>query len=423
MSIQGFRTTDNFVTDGRPLNWRAAMLLRYPNGDTPLYALTAALKSEATDDPQYNWWEKPMQTRRFTLGADLNAVAGSQTITLASADIDDIDAQTHLANTLKDGDILLVEHTGEIIYVTDDPVEDSDEITVTRAYAGTVAVTAVDYDGASVNPHLLLIGSAYEEGSDAPDGRAYDPVKKLNYTQIFRNTFEHTRTAAKTRLRTGDDVKEAKRETLELHSRDIEWAFFLGAKKETTKNGKPLRMTGGVKSFIPALNKVAVSSGQLDMATLEGYMERIFKFGSSQKMAFCGPRAMTCLQQVTRLNAAYQIYANEKVLGINVTKVISPHGELNIKRHPMFAQVGGAASGGIGAGQTFYGMDSTMFVLDQSNLRYRYFSGDDTRYEADLQANGIDGEKSGFITECGLEVGLGETHFLITQMNEGIADS
>lgn len=413
MSIQGFRTTNNFVTDGRPLNWRAAILLRYPNGDTPLFALTAAMKSESTDDPQFNWWEKPMQTRRFELGADLDAVAGTATVTIVAEDA----GVTSNSDSLKEGDILLVEESGELLYVSQDPVASSGEITVTRGY-GTVAATAVDYDGAAVNPNLLLIGSAYEEGSDAPSGRAYDPTKKYNYTQIFRNTFEHTRTAAKTRLRTGDDVKEAKRETLEMHSRDIEWAFFLGNKKETTKNGKPLRLTGGVKSFIPAANIRTVSGGVLDMDTLEGYMEDIFQYGSSEKMAFCGSRALTAIQQAVRKNTSYQIFANEKLFGISVTKLVGPHGELVLKRHPLFNQVPGNTSS-----QTFFGLNSAICVLDQANLKYRYFSGDDTRYEADLQDNGIDGMKSGFISEVGLEVGLGETHFWINGVNEGAADS
>jgi hypothetical protein len=289
-----------------------------------------------------------------------------------------------------------------------------------RGY-GSVASTAVDFDGASVNQNILVVGSSYEEGSDAPDGRAWDPTKYNNYTQIFRNTFEHTRTAAKTRLRTGDDVKEAKRETLEMHSRDIEMAFFFGNKRETTRNGKPLRTTGGIKSFIPTGNRIAPSSGNLTMLLLESYMERFFEYGSSEKLAFVGNRAMTAIQQCVRKNSAYQIFANEKVFGLKVTRIVSPHGELVLKRHPLFNQVPGSAAGGA---QTYYGLNSTMVVLDQKELVYRYMKGDDTRYESKLQDNGIDGDKSGFISEVGLEVHHGSTnHFWVSALNAGIADA
>lgn len=407
MTIQGFRTTNNFVTDGRPKHWRATVLLLYPNGEAPLFALTSAMKSEAVDDPEFNWWEKSLQTRRFTLTASLDGTGGTENISV-SAD----------ALTLKEGDILYVEQTGELLYVAADPTVDT-TVSVTRAY-GDVAATAFTYSDNTKNPNLLLIGSAFEEGSSAPDGRGYDPTKKYNYTQIFRDTFEHTRTATKTRLRTGDDVKEAKRETLEMHSKSIEMAMFLGNRKETTKNGKPLRMTGGIKSFLPTANKKTVSGGTLDMETLETYLETIFKYGSSEKMAFVGNRALTAINQCIRRNSSYQTYANEKVFGMQVTKLVCPHGTLMLKTHPLFTQHAGSAAG---AAQTYYGLNSSMVVLDQANLKYRYMKGDDTRYEAKLQDNGIDGEKSGFITECGLEVQLPETHFWIDQLNEGVADS
>lgn len=405
MTIQGFRTSENFVTDGRPKDWRASVLIHYPNGDAPLFGFTNAMKSETVSDPEFNWWEKSMQSRRFALGADLDNTGGTENTTIVSGGL-----------SLKEGDILLVEHTGELLFITANPSSDT-TISTQRAF-GSVAATAVDFDGAAVNPNLMLIGSAYEEGSAAPDGRAYDPTKKYNVTQIFRNTFEHTRTAMKTKLRTGDDVAEAKRETLELHMRDIEWAFFLGEKKETTKNSKPLRTTAGLKSFIPSGNKLAASSGQLDMETLEGWMELFFAKGSSEKLAFVGNRAMTCIQQVVRKNTSYQIYANEKVFGTKVTRLTGPHGDLVLKRHPMFNQYPGATGA-----QTYYGMDSTMVVIDQKELVYRYMPGDDTRYEQKLQDNGIDGEKSGFLTDCGLEVHFPESHFWVSALNKGIADT
>ena len=46
------------------------------------------------------------------------------------------------------------------------------------------------FTGAGVNPNLLCIGSAFEEGSLAPTGVNYDPTERYNYTQIFRRTLE-----------------------------------------------------------------------------------------------------------------------------------------------------------------------------------------------------------------------------------------
>ena len=405
MSIQGMRDTSNFVTDGRPKHWRDKVLMLYPNGIAPLYALTGAMKNEVVDDPQYYWWEKPMQTRRFALGANLDGTGGSEDITIVSGGL-----------TLKAGDILLVENTQEVLHVNSDPSVDT-TVNVLRSYA-TVGATVVTYNDANTNPNILVIGSAYEEGSSAPTGIAYDPVKVTNYTQIFRDTIEHTRTSMRTRLRTGDAVKEARRECLELHTRNIEMAFWLGTATESTKNSKPVRTTGGIKSFIPTANQVQVASGNLDMDALEGYMENIFKFGASEKMAFMGNRALTAINTAIRKNSAYQIKTGEKEFGMNVQRLVCPHGELVLKTHPLFNQVTSNTSG-----QSYYALNSSMYVLDMGNLVYRHLKGDDTRYQQKLQENGLDGEKSGYLTECGLEVHHGETHYLIENLNAGIADT
>ena len=405
MAIQGMRDTSNFVTDGRPKHWRAKVLQLYPNGIAPLYALTSALKSESVDDPEYNWWEKPMQTRRIALGADLDATGGTEDITVASG-----------ALNMLTGTILLVEESGEQLLVNSDPTVDT-TINVTRSW-GDTAATAVDYDGAAVNPNLLVVGTAFEEGSNAPSGLNFDPTKKYNYTQIFRNTLEYTRTAARTRLRTGDAVKEAKRECLELHSRDIEWAFWLGERVESTKNSKPIRTTGGIKSFIPSANKKTVSSGNLDMVTLEGYLEEAFAYGSSEKMGFCGNKALTSINTCIRKNSSYEIKTGLKEYGMTVARLICPHGEIVLKTHPLFNQVTGASGS-----QTYYGENTNLYILDMENLMYRHMKGDDTRYQPKLQDNDLDGEKSGYITEGGMEVRHGETHFLIQDINAGVADS
>ena len=405
MAIQGLRDTSNFVVDARPLHWRAAQLLLQPNGIAPLFALTSAMKTETVDDPEFNWWEKPMQTRRYQLTANLDATGPTDTITVVDGGI-----------TLKIGDVLLVEESGEILKVNTLSSVDTD-IIVDRSFA-SVAATAVVFDGAGVNPNLQLIGSVNEEGSNAPVGINFDPVKVFNFTQIFRNTLELTRTAIRTRLRTGDQVKEAKREALELHARDIEWAFWLGERVETTFNGKPLRMTGGIKSYIPAENQRVVPGATIDMETFEGYMEDAFKFGASEKMAFCGNRALTALNQMARRNSQYQIVTGEKEFGMKIMRFISPHGELVVKTHPLFNQI----EGGTTAGTEFFGLNSSLFILDMGNLIYRPMKGDDTRFQQKLQENDLDGEKSGFLTEAGMEVQHGQTHFLIENLNAGTVD-
>lgn len=53
-AVLGLRGTGDFSTDERPKNWRETLLYLFPNGDAPLTALLAKMKSEATDDPEFN---------------------------------------------------------------------------------------------------------------------------------------------------------------------------------------------------------------------------------------------------------------------------------------------------------------------------------------------------------------------------------
>lgn len=407
MAIQGLRDTSNFVTDQRPKNWRAGILLFYPNGNMPLFALTAAMKSRSVDDPEFNWWDKLMDTQRVALGADIGTGTVNWTLTAGGL-------------KLKEGDILYSEENGEIVRVAADPGSDT-AITVARAQSGTTA-TAITYNGNGVNPNFLKIGSAYEEASLAPSGISFDPTKRYNYTQIFRDTLEASRTAMKTRLRTGDAVKEAKRECLEYHSAGIERSMWLGKRYEGTKNGKPYRTMGGVISQVDSNNVVdvhsAYSSG-LTMLGLEEYMYNMFKYGSNEKMAFCGNRSLLTLQQVVRKNTAFTFMTSEKEYGMNVSRLTCPYGTLVLKNHPLFNQIVGGTTGSA----DYYGMESWLVALDMSALQYVYLQDSDTQYQPNLQQNGLDGLQSGYLTECSVELHEPKAHYVMKNVVSAAADA
>lgn len=399
MALQGLRNSGNFATDQRPKNYRETILLLKPNGTAPLTGLTSMMKSASTDDPEFSWFEKQTPTQRMQMPGNLDI---SQTTITVSAD----------ATQLKAGHVIRVEHSGELLLVTADPTTDLSFV-CTRAFAGSTAATVTI---ASENPFIHVVGSAYEEGSEAPSGINYDPTKVRNYTQIFRNTLEMTRTGSKTRLRTGDQVKEAKRECLELHAIEMEKAFIFGRASEGVRNGKPVRTTGGVLSFIAGANQVNNTDGTISLLDLEGWLERMFRKGSSEKLAFVGNTAMLAVQQAIRRNSSYNIQNGLKEYGMNVSRLVTPFGELMLKTHPLFNQLTTTA------GASWNGVDTWMVALDMDNIRYRYITGDDTRYEKDLAATGLDGMKSGYLSECGLEVNHGESHFWIRGLKSGVVD-
>ncbi len=413
MAIQGLRTTTNFAANERPENWREGLLRLYPNSaeaaKAPLTALTSRMKSRSVDDPIFHWWEKELDDRRIALAADLTT--SNTTITVASR-----------ALTLKEGDVLMAEQTGEVMHVLQHPVI-ATEIIVARGIGNSGTGVVLDYNGANINYYLLVIGSAYEEGSMAPSGINFDPTERSNYTQIFRNTLEMTRTASKTRLRTTDQVKEAKRETLELIGIDMERAFWFGKKHATTKNGKPLRFTAGIRDQINSLapSNIKTWSTAITMDLLEAEFLNLFKHGSSQKMMIGGNRALLTIGQVIRKNAVWNIESGLKEFGMNVTKITSPFGELVFLAHPLFTQSGGGAD--IATTGSFPGLSAAAAILDMAHIEYVHLTGDDLRYEADLKSNGLDGMKSGYIAECGLELDHAKTHFWWNNVSSAAKDA
>lgn len=430
MAIQGLRNAgvtggtgaaNDFVPDQRPLDWRTGVLLLYPNGRAPLTALTSQMKKRVTTDPQFHWWDKSLQTQRYVLGEDLD---DSETdITFAGAKD---------ARHLRPGHVLLVEATGELMRV--ESITSDTIIEVERGAAGSTAA-AVTLTVTGTNPNVLIIGSAFEEGSSKPLGINFDPTKRTNFTQIFRWNIGMTRTAAKTRLRTGDQVREAKREALEYHSIEQEKAFWLGAQYEgvDASSGRPIRYTGGFWDFVDPkrdwsggdhatdANRTgagstrvkdfgALSAGVVGLETLEEFLKDIFEFGSSEKLGFCGNRALLTINQIVRKNSVYNIYFGEKEYGMDVARLICPFGSLVLKTHPLWNQ-NPSGTGGTTPGP-YYGMDSWLAVMDMNNLTYRPLEGSDTKYVPNQQENGQDGMESGYIAECGLEFAHPVTHAL-----------
>lgn len=405
MAIQGLRDTDDVTQfKERPENWRQGILLLQPNGRAPLYALSSLMRSSSVDDPTYHWFEEELPDYRLALDEEITAAETELTVTSG-------------ATALREGDILYAEETGEQMMVTADPSNDT-TINVSRGFAGSSA-SGIDHDAAGINPNLMLMAEAFEEGSSRPEGRTFTPDEKSNHCQIFRDTLEITNTARRTRYRTGDAVREDKRRTLDRHSIAIERAFFLSRKSTTVKNGRPRRTMDGIVPQIPASRDFSPSSNNdLQMSELEQWLKTVFTFGSNEKMAFAGNNFMLGLQQAVRLNSSYNIETGIKEAGMNVSRFMTPFGTLVVKTHPLFNQISGGSTGG----SAYTAMDSWGVILDMDNLKYRFLEGRDTKYETDLQEDGVDGLAAGYISEVSIQVMHPKTHAVIKGVTGGIQD-
>jgi hypothetical protein len=415
--IAGVRLTDDFVADQRPKNWREGVLLLFPNGRAPLYALMSGVKSKVTDDPEFNWWEKEMPTQRVVV---TNNVGVGTTFTAVSG--------SWRNAGVKVNSILRIEETHELVLVTALTATDA---TVTRDY-GAAAPSPISWNptAAGINPNVHVVGTAHQENSPAPGGISYDPLKKRNFTQIFRDNFAASRTAQKTRLRTAPAVREAKRETLEQHSANIEKALFFGRGLETTAGigGEITRTTQGIYRFLlegPGFNDVVGSNvitapATITFADIEDWLEKCFRFGSSEKMAFLGNRAALTIQQAIRRSKglSYNLDQGQKAFGMNVSRLVTPFGEIVMKTHPLFNQLASGSNGGT----PYLALDSWMFILDMQEIVWRYLTDSDTHYIPDQQTNGLDGMLAGYLTEGGLELHFSKAHMVVRGIGTAVAE-
>jgi hypothetical protein len=403
----GMRGTGDWATDQRPLNWRDSILYMYPNGDAPLTAIMAKMKSEKTDDPQYHWWTKGLPTQRATVTGIYTDAALSSAYTTGGV----VGTVLYVKMSAADATHFRTGHQA-IMRLSTSYLYDINVKIVAVAVNGASSYAAcklLQADGSNYcasSDALLVIGNINAEGAAMPDAITYDPTKLYGYTQIFRTSLEITRTARKTTLRTGDAYKEMKREALELHSIEMEKAFIFGYPLETTgSNGKKERTTGGIVYWINNYSGIASSFvTDTSIATgktwngggeewLDYYLEQIFRYGKEERLAFCGSGTILAITKLIKLYGNYQLTPKMTSYGIKVMEWVTPFGVIYLKRHPLFSY------------ETTN--RNSMLLLAPEQLVYRYI--DDTTFYDDPEKKNTgysrrDGTKEEFLTECGLEL-------------------
>jgi hypothetical protein len=241
---------------------------------------------------------------------------------------------------------------------------------------------------------LIIIGSSHQEGAAAPSAVAYDASVGTNYTQVFRNTIDITGTAAATRMRWGKPLVEMKRETLELHSIEMERAFLFGAGLEDTNGTHPQRTTKGLLNFITT--NVTDWAGSVTKAGWHNMAESLFKNGQPEKLLLAGNRFINVINQMAENQAQITTEPTSETYGVRMLRWTTAFGDILIKQHPLLSQT-----------TEFYDWG---FFIDPKNIVYRYLQGRDTTFRENIQNPDTDSEKHEFRTECGLELDFEETH-------------
>lgn len=412
----GMRGTGDWVANQRPENWREQILYLYPNGMAPLTAILSMLGSMSVDDPRFHWWTQ----EQTAVGGAVAGVYTLPDLSVAYAaggvagDVLYIQITTVLGNRVRKGHQILLRDASDYRV---DVVGKVTEV-VRGAVNSVVAVKLLEADNNSPDHDLSdcdtfkIIGNLNPEGGEMPDAIALNPVEVYNYTQIFRTPLSMTRTALKTKLRTGNQYQKSKSEALEMHSWEMELAFLWGIRTQNIgDNGKPERTTMGVINFIRqfmpgncddfTLN--ATYAGQTWAAAgeiwLKALLEQIFRYGADSKLCLCGSGFLLGIDALAMAGGQVQLQPAQKIYGMQIREWLTPFGSIYMKTHPLFSYDATTRNMGI--------------ILEPKELTYRYI--DDTKFYSESKSKThsegygqrrIDGINEEYLTECGLEFGL-----------------
>jgi hypothetical protein len=263
-----------------------------------------------------------------------------------------------------------------------------------------------DIDNSGVT--IEVIGNSNPEGAEMPIAISHKATEQENYTQIFRTPLQITRTARHTRLRTRNAYLEKKRDSLEDHALEMEWAFLLGVKTLSTgANGQPERTTeGAITAMLQSGSGATTGNYALDAdyagvawttggeEWFDNKLAEIFRYGDSEKLMLSGYKALLGLTRLAKAGGQIQISVHETSYGLKTQEWITPYGVLYVRAHPLMSE------------RPYY--NNSAAIIEPRRLKFRHIEGGDTYFIEDPEDhknrnNSRDGTEEEWLTEAGLE--------------------
>lgn len=385
----------------------ASMITRLmPNGQAPLFGMTAMLPEETAVQVEHGFFTKTMLFPMFNLDAAVGSATEIIFTVASSAD-------------LLPGMLMRAESTGEIVMINQ--ILSPTSIQVQRGI-GTTAAAVAD------NVNWYQVGNAFEESSVRPNALQINPVRITNLTQIFRNTWALSGSAAATQVIAGDTtVAENRMDCASFHAADIEKALFFGKKSQGTRNGQPFRTMDGLLSILAnaayyppsysGIVNVTTAGATTNFTQLEAALDPVFNQATdpkvgNQRVLFVGGTARKVINNIGRLNGTYFIQNGQTNYGLQFGSFNIARGSFNMIEHPLFNS---------NADWSKYAV-----AVDLSTFRVAYLNGRKTsRDEFNMNGqkvdNGIDAVGGTLTTEVTCVVKNPPANALITNLTAGAA--
>jgi hypothetical protein len=361
-------STDN--TSNNPIDMADAILELEPN-NAPFVVLAQKMKKVKATNPKFEWQEDKSMPWLTTVSASATSAA---TAIGVSEDI------------FRVGDVVRVTETGEAILVT---ATAAGAITATRGLGSgsSSAAGAVAAASATSAAELMIVANANAEGATLREIKYPQLASLYNYAEIFRTPFGVTGTEDATKHYGGDERARLRAKFGKEHLRQLERAFWFGARDIKNTNQ---RFTGGVVEFLS--ENVTDQAGTISEAQFLSFLKSGFRYGSSRKVLFCSPTVKAAIDgfPTTRLNNP----EGKVRWGVDLVTYTSSQGTVDIIQHRDWND--SAVYGGYA------------FLIDPEYVEYHYLR--ETMLRPNVQNPEYDGFKDEYLTECGLKLAQDAVH-------------
>ena len=262
-----------------------------------------------------------------------------------------------------------------------------------------------------------VIGSAWGEGTNDPEGWKDELYSREGYCQIFKTAIQlFSGTALATRYRgRPDEYRRVWADKLMEHKMDIEHAMLFGVGASDESASGPVRYSHGLVPYTEANGKIMTMS--YSSSTYDTFIDHMESFfapetgNSGDKLVLASRKVLAWLQKLSGdgflKNTVGTSQYNLDVQNIKgqfghaVTKVNTIFGNLHFVAEPLFRNQD----------------ENIALAVDLANVKYRPLAGNgvsrDTHIMTNIQNNNVDGRKDMVLTEAGLEISLPETHAIM----------
>lgn len=310
--------TSNSGINGERVDSFASRIYKFGYaGTAPMLALSSGMAKQQLKAKIVHWFEEEEYSGHIDI---VNNAGTGNTITFKSG-------------TVLPKSILYVESTGERMYVT---AASGLTVTVQRGFAGT-PITSID--GSTTAVGAFVIGSSFEEASDAPAPMMTVGYPMMNYSQIFRDSWANSRTATKIDWHTGDKVAKNKQDAIANHAKGIERALLFGCRSMFTTDGRQNSTMDGLVNMIKT-NVATTADGKLAWFDLIDFIAQLYEYNvdgqPQERVAFCGNNVVSVINKLVYNRNDIRVVVGQTDYGIKVNTIHTAFGDLTLLTHPMF---------------------------------------------------------------------------------------